>query len=220
VRKAILVYVVSLLLGVVGVLYGGPLTSGGLFLLLPRQVTKVAHDLPESYEPTHRGHVDLSLGMYVRENEDLIVRGTPPLVLRRVYISGYRISRQFGIGAMHDGEWYVIGDGASFQWAALVRPGLPQIRFERTSSGTSVMNAMFEHRASTGEWQGARLGWTGVSWALRKQDGSLMVFRACNARTPERSCSIVRSRDENGHVVQYRRTAEGRLLRIESEDKR
>ena len=220
-RKAVLATLAGILLLVVGSVYTGPILSGGLFLLVPRAgVTKADHDLPESYQPLHRGHVDLSIGHYIRENEDLIVRGTPPLVLRRVYISGFRASRQFGIGAMHNGEWYVIGDPRRFQWAALIRPGLSRITFERTSSGTSFFNAMFEHRGSVGEWHGARLGWTGYNWALRKRDGSLLVFRPCGDSQPEQFCSIVRHRDADGHEIHYRRTPDGRLLRIETDDNR
>ena len=129
------------------VVFAGPIASGSILLLLPSRGGPAAQDLPDSYIPRHKGHIDLSTGLYIRENEDLIVRGTPPLVLRRTYISRFRESKQFGVGAMHNGEWYVIGDGTRFQWAALVRPGQSRIAFERTSPGASLLNAMFEHRS-------------------------------------------------------------------------
>jgi YD repeat-containing protein len=201
-------------------LFAGPVASGALLLLLPSPGPKTSHDLPDSYPALHQGHVDLSMGFYVRENEDLVVRGTPPLILRRVYVSGWRYSKQFGIGAMHDGERYIAGDGTRFQWAELIRPGEPRIRFERTSFGTSFLNAMYEHRASAGEWQGARLGWTGMNWAMRKRDGSVMLFQACGRNVRDRDCSIIWERDADGHVIHYRRNNEGRLVRIEAEDTR
>jgi hypothetical protein len=63
----------------------GPLTSGGLLLVLPNAGPRVEHDLPESYSPLHKGHVDLATGLYIREDEDLVLRGTPALILRRTY---------------------------------------------------------------------------------------------------------------------------------------
>ena len=193
--------------------FAGPIASGSILLLLPSR-GGLAQDLPDSYRPLHKGHIDLSTGLYIRENEDLMVRGTPPLILRRTYISRFRESKQFGVGAMHNGEWYVIGDGTRFQWAALVRPGQSRIAFERTSPGASLLNAMFEHRSSVGEWQGAKLGWTGLNWALRKADGSLMLFRACGPGPADGVCSVIHQRDAAGHVIHYRRDRAGRLLKI------
>jgi len=207
--------VVGFCLVIVGALFVGPVTSGAIFLLLPAHQREAVHDVTEPHTPLHKGHVSLDLGMYIRLNDDLVVEGTPPLILRRTYVSGYRASKEFGIGTTHAGEWYVVGDGKQFQWAGLVRPGEAPVRFRRTSSGTTVFNAMFRHRTSAGEWRGARLGWTGMDWALRRLDGSLSRFRPCGP--DEKSvCSIVRHRDADGYVTDYRRDAAGRLLRMEA----
>ena len=218
-RKSLLA-VIGCIIVLAAVVFAGPVSSGSILLLLPSLGGVAAQDLPDSYRPLHKGHVDLSVGLYIRNNEDLIVRGTPPLILRRTYISRFRESKQFGVGAMHNGEWYVIGDGTTFQWAALVRPGESRIRFERTSPGASLLNAMFEHQSSAGEWQGAKLGWTGLNWALRKPDGSLMLFQACGPGPAGGVCSIIQQRDAAGHVIHYRRDRAGRLLKIEAEDNR
>lgn len=203
------------LLVIVG-LFGGPIASGAvLMVLLPARQRPAEHGLPDDYEPLHKGHVSLDIGRYFRMNEDLIVRGTPPLVLRRTYASGYRASKEFGIGTTHADEWYLTGDGKHFQWAALTRPGQYPVRFDRISSGRSVFNAMYQHRSTPGEWQGARLGWTGIDWAVRRTDGSLSRFRSCGP--DEKSvCSIVQQRDVDGHVIDYKRDRTGRLLKIEA----
>jgi YD repeat-containing protein len=196
--------------------FAGPTTSGALFLLLPARQRPAPHDLPQDYTPVHKGHISLDNGLYFRANEDLVVPGTPGIVLRRAYASSDRAPREFGVGTMLAADWFVIGDGEQFQWVELVRPGgHPRIRFERTSAGTSFFNAMFEHRASAGEWQGARVGWTGVDWALRQVDGTLTRFRACGPGNNDR-CSITTYRDADGHVIDYRRGAGGRLERIDS----
>jgi YD repeat-containing protein len=201
---------------VIAALGAGPVSSGAVFLLLPgHHQQPTDHDLPQGYTPLHKGHVSLDVGVYIRMNDDLIVRGTPPLVLRRTYISGFRADKEFGIGTTQAADFYVIGDGKLFQWVALIRPGDSRITFERTSAGTTVFNAMFQHRASAGEWQGARLGWTGINWALRRRDGSLFTFRSCGPDDTS-VCGIVRHRDADGHVIDYRRDAAGRLLKMEA----
>jgi YD repeat-containing protein len=206
---------IALVVVVLVVMFVGPATSGALLLLLPAQQRSAPHDLPENYTPVHKGHVSLGIGLYFRENEDLVVPGTPALILRRSYASSYRTPREFGIGTTQAAEWFVIGDAKRFQWAELVRPGESRIRFERTSAGTSFFNAMFVHRGSAGDWQGARLGWTGVGWALRLVDGTLARFRACGPGENDR-CSIVSYRDADGHSIRYRRNGAGRLERLES----
>lgn len=183
-----------------------------MLLLLPGDMTPVEHDLPDSYEALHKGHVDLGTGLYLREDEDLVVRGVPALILRRTYLSNYRVSKQFGVGTTHDGEVYLFGDGVRFQSASLILATGTRINFKRVSSGASFWNAMYEHNESFGEWQGARLGWTGSSWALRRTDGSLSVFQPCAGAG---SCSILKARDADGHTVMYRRDGRGRLARME-----
>jgi YD repeat-containing protein len=201
-----------------GVVFAGPVWSGAVFMLLPGWPTPVEHDLPPGYQPIHKGGVDLATGLYIREDEDLVLRGTPPLILRRTYLSRYRASREFGIGTTHNGEWYLIGDGEHFQWAALILPDGARIRFERTSPGTSLLNAMFEHRSSPTAFENARLGWTGMNWAMRLASGTLHTFRACG-QDHASVCSLTETRDWDGHVTEYQRDGSGRLMRIAAGDR-
>ena len=194
----------------------GPVASGAVFLLLPAAVAATPPEDAEVHEPLHKGGIDLSTGLYIRRNDDLVVDGAPALVLRRTYLSRDRTSRQFGIGTTHEGEAYLIGDGKYFQWSSLILPGGRHIRFERTSPGSSLFT-IFEHRATPGEWQGARLGWTGMHWALRRRDGTLMLFQGCAGAG---TCSIIRARDAWGRITQYRRDRGGRLTRMEASDDR
>ena len=199
--------------------FGGAVSSGALLLLLPASDPPQAHDLPETYQPRHKGHIHLGTGLYIREDEDLVVGGTPALILRRTHRSGHRLASGFGIGTTHNGELHLVGDPEKFQWVALVLADGGWVRFERTSSGTSFYNAMYEHRATPSEWLGAQLGWTGNGWALRRRDGTLMVFQGCGTGSAP-VCSILRERDSDGHIIHYRRDSDGRLSRIEAEDNR
>lgn len=193
-------------------LFAGPVSSGALRLLLPAPHRAANHDLPADYVPKHDGGISLPTGIYTRSNEDLVVRGTPPLILRRAYLSGYHVSKQFGIGATHDGEIYLSGDGQQFQWAELIQAKGSRVRFVRTSPGTSVMNAMYQHWGPTA-WHGARLGWTGTAWALRRVDGSVDRFQSCGPGIAK-NCSIIESRDAHGHTIRYQRDRSGRLIRM------
>jgi YD repeat-containing protein len=215
-RKILIAAVVCMTLFVTA-LFAGPVSSGALLLLLPAGASAVEHDLPPDYQAVHKGAAYLSTGVYWRENEDLIVRGTPALILKRTYLSGYHQALPFGIGTTHSGDLWLRGDGERFQWAELILDSGARVTFQRTSSGTSFANAMYQHRGGVPGWEDARLGWTGVHWALRRTDGALFVFLPCSGRG--QFCSLVRARDEDGHSTYYRRDRHRRLVAIESGDR-
>ena len=161
----------------------------------------------------HQGSIDLPTGLYVRVNEDLVVAGSPRLVLRRTYLSGFRESREFGIGATHSGEEYLIGDGEQFQWVSLILARGTRITFKRVTPGTTVLGARFVHDDTAGEWQGAEVSWRLLSWVIKKRDGGVLTFRSCGQSS---ICSIVQSTDGAGQTIDYKRDVAGRLLRMES----
>ncbi len=200
--------------------FAGPLSSGALLLLLPTGRARLAHRLPDAYEPAHSGGVSFGTGLYLRRDEDIVIDGTPPLILRRTYESGDTRSRAFGVGSSHEFESFVIGDRATFQSVAVILGDGTRINFKRTSPGTSYTNAMFEHRSTPSEYYGARMGWTGGGWALRTVDGSLVRFEACSGDSKPRPCGMVSQRDADGHSIQATRDAAGRLLRLTTDDGR
>jgi YD repeat-containing protein len=198
-------------------LQSGPVTSAAASLFPQVPSSSAPSAASDDPPPRHKGGVRLSTGIYVRENDDLIVAGMPALVLRRTYISGYRASKQFGIGTTHSGEQFVIGDGERFQWASLIQASGSRIHFIRTSPGTSLFNAIYRHSSATAEWAGAELKWSWGRWVLRRPDGFAMTFRACG---PTTVCSLIETRDADGRTVQYKRDSAGRLVRIEAADDR
>ena len=190
----------------------GPVSSGAVLLALHLPGPPVPHDLPSSYEPLHQGHVDSGTGIYFRQDEDLVLPGTPPFVLRRTYRSGDPVSREFGVGATHNGEWYLRGDPDDLWWAELILEDSMRIDFQRSSPGRSVSNAMFVHTEDTSEYYGARLGWVGMFWAMRLNRGDLLLFTPCGH--PSTTCSIVKRRDADGHWIHFRRDRSGVLEEI------
>ena len=199
--------------------FTAPLRSGAWVLLRAAPFEPEQHDLDPGYEPLHKGHVSLSTGLYIREDEDLIVHGTPTLILKRTYRSGFHIQREFGIGTWHNGGRLLEGDAERFSWVEFTDGDASNVRFERISSGTSYANALFEHRGSTSEWQGARVGWVGSGWAVRRTDGAVLMFQGCG-HNDNPHCWILWERDSDGHRIDYKRDASGRLLRIEASPER
>ena len=187
---------------------------------VPVLLTSVVAERPLSrgrpvpvHMPLHKGTIDPATGLYIRVNEDLVVQGKPVLALQRTYVSGHRASYDFGIGATHSGEDYLIGDGEQFQWTALILARGTRINFKRVTPGATLLNARFEHDETATEWNGAELSWTQLHWTLKKRDGSVLVFRGCGR---ESLCSILKSTDAQGRTIHYRRNAAGRLLKMEA----
>jgi YD repeat-containing protein len=119
-----------------------------------------------------------------------------------------------GVGTTHNAEWYLMGDPSALQRIDLITEEGARIAFDRTSSGASYMNGMFMHTATPTGFYGARLGWVGQSWALRFWDGSLAMFRSCDA--PDNPCSVISARDAYGNIIRFNRDARGVLRSIQA----
>src|SRR5438094_2111715 len=215
-RSALLaVAVLTIAIIVAGLIWGGPLVSGALFLLLPAGGASTSQPLSSDYKPVHKGHVDLATGLYLRADEDVILDGAVPFIWRRMYLANDRVSRHFGIGTTHNAEWYLIGDVHHLESADLILEDGRRIRFDRTSPGNAYDNAMFIHTASSTEFYGARLGWVGLKWALRFDDGRLALFQACSPGKID-TCSIVSLRNSGGRTIHFRRDDRGTLRDIQA----
>jgi YD repeat-containing protein len=169
-----------------------------------------------TWRPLHKGYADLSTGVYIREDDDLVVPTPFPIVLRRTYNSGDGHSRQFGIDATHPGEWWLHGDNdPRVPWAELILADGGRIRFTRISPGDTRDGAVLTHNSTPTEFNGALLSWTGSTWQLRLRDGSTASFMDCDGQA--QMCSLIESRDPDGHTITFARDASGLLLRMESE---
>jgi YD repeat-containing protein len=167
--------------------------------------------------PLHQGGADLSTGVYIREDDDLIVHTHMPIVLRRTYNSGDGFSRQFGVNTTHPGEWWIHGDGdRRIPWGDLILATGARIRFARISPGESQEGAVLRHDGTPTEFNGALLSWSGSRWDMRFRDGAVAVFLDCQAERD--TCSLVERRDPEDHRIAYVRDASGILLKMESED--
>jgi len=212
--RTVLVAVALLIWLIVLSFYAGPVLSGALFLTWHGRFHPVAHELPSSFVPLHKGRIDLRTGAYIREDDDIVLGGTPPFVLRRTYRSNDRASREFGIGSTHNGELRMTGDGSRFQWCSIALPDGREIRYDRVSPGTSYWMAMFEHWESPTEFYGSRLGWNGREWVVREQDGSIGKFFSC--AQPGTRCAMFDWRDADGHDTRFIRDDNRRLINVDT----
>lgn len=216
VRATVVVLLVAVIVSIVAIasLFGPPLLSGGLFLTRPAPSPRpAAHGLPATYEPLHQGHVDVATGLYIREDEDLSLSDAPAFVWRRAYLSGDHQSRQFGVGATDNADWYLIGDADRFAWLELVREDGSRIHFDRLTPGSSYANSVFGHTSTVTSFYGAMVGWTGFGWALRARDGTVFRFQACGPRAGS-VCSLLEIRDPSGQRIELHRNRRGLLHAI------
>lgn len=160
--------------------------------------------------------MDLSTGVYIREDDDVVVDTPLPLILRRTYNSGDRSSRVFGMDTTHAAEWWLYGDGDSrIPWADLILADGGRIHFVRISPGDTQETAVLRHDSTPTEFNGATLQWTGTVWAMHLPDGGAALFSDCQ-RAGEH-CRVLERRDAGGHRVVYVRDASSTLLRMESD---
>ena len=182
----------------------------------PASQPAAAVEGPTRHKPLHKGHIDVSSGFYVREDDDLVVHTKMPLVLRRTHLSADRISRRFGLGGSHPGEWWLHGDGdPRVSWAELILTTGARVRFTRVSEGRSHVDAVLEHRGTWTEFEGARLIWNGTGWTMQFRDGSWARFLDCNRA--DEICSILERTDAHGHRIEFVRNEAGLLQRMASE---
>ena len=168
------------------------------------------------WRPLHKGGADLSTGVYVREDDDLVVNTKLPIVLRRTYNSGDAVSRQFGLDATHPGEWWIYGDGdRRIPWGDLILATGGRIHFTRISPGDTQTGAVLRHDSTPTEFNGALLSWTGSLWEMQFRDGSVASFLDC--QKDQEVCSLVERRDPDDHRIAYVRDQSGLLLKMESE---
>jgi YD repeat-containing protein len=58
------------------------------------------------------------------------------------------------------------------------------------------------------------LGWAGLKWVLRKENGLVVTYRGCRGNG-DNNCSILASHYPDGNAIHYRRDTAGRLLKMD-----
>jgi YD repeat-containing protein len=213
VRATLIVLIAAAALFVVAE-YVGSFASGAMALARLAPGARSVSPLGLAYRALHKGHIDMATGLYEREDEDVVLRAAPSFILRRTYRTQDRQSRAFGVGASHTGDWYLIGDGSTFQWAELILEDGASIHYDRVSSGTSFFNARFEHWTTPTRFYGSQLAWHGTDWIIRERDGTLLTFLSCSPQ--HGPCALASIRQRDGLTIRFRRDETARLTRIDA----
>ncbi|MGQ4479328.1 RHS repeat-associated core domain-containing protein [Streptomyces sp. SAS_276] len=153
--------------------------------------------------------VDLSTGLLTDAHTDLGVDDALTAIdITRTYWQGDTASRAFGIGRdlsynafLHSEEQY--------QEVDLYLPGGQKVHYDRTSAGTSFLDAVFEPTSASGQFRGTKIDWNGnTGWDLTFPDGTVWVF--------PQYAPLKEIRDRYGNTLTLTRTypTQGNLTRL------
>lgn len=169
---------------------------------------------PECDECKGGDPVDLSTGLFVYEQTDLIVRDTLPISLTRTYRPRDTVVRPFGIGATHPFEIFLVGDIFPYTFADLILPDGSRVHYNRISPGTSFADAVYEHTETPSAFYKTQIKYVGGRWHLTLKDGTLYEFPdAENAQAP-RIAALVAMSDRYGNRYTLTRDANHNLTKI------
>jgi hypothetical protein len=171
-------------------------------------------------QATDRDPVDLNTGLYVLEDDDLVVEDTLPIRFTRVYRNRDTRLRSFGIGTSHSYDLFLAGDSSTFRYVDLIMPDGGRIHYARISPGTGYVDGKFEHTTSPTEFYKSRLEWNGNGWDINLQDGSSYSFSACHSAKRPGQCGMISYQDPHGRVLKITRDSAGNIIHIVTSSKR
>jgi YD repeat-containing protein len=160
---------------------------------------------------------DIGTGIYSREYVDLLVQDTIPIKFARTQRNMDPRSRSFGVGGSTSYDMFIVGDVERFSWVALVMADGSQIRYKRTSRGKGFADAVFQNRATPGEFLGSRISWDQHgAWTVALSDGTGFRVQGCDATSKPGQCAVTEIKNARGERVSVRRDNDGNILRITS----
>lgn len=169
---------------------------------------------PECDECTDGDPVDLSTGLFLYEQTDLIVRDTLPISVTRTYRPRDTVVRPFGIGTTHPFEIFLVGDTFPYTFADVIMPDGSRIRYNRISPGTGFTDAVYEHTETPSAFYKTQIRFVGGRWHLKLKDGTLYEFPdAENAQSP-RLAALVAMSDRYGNRYTLTRDSNRNLTKI------
>ena len=160
--------------------------------------------------------VDLSTGLFVYTKTDLVLPDTLPLVLTRRYRPGDPTSRAFGIGTNFNYDIFVVGDASPWTYQDLVLPDGGRVHYQRTSSGTSWGDAVYEHTSSPTEYFGSVIKWNGNGWNLTFKNGTVYQFPISDVATRGERAACTNITDRYGNQLTFTRDSNSNLTQITS----
>lgn len=119
--------------------------------------------------------VDLSTGLFVYSKTDLMIPDTLPISITRTYRSQDSTAGPFGKGSSFTYEMGLTSK-SNYTEADLNLPSGGQIHYVRISSGTSFLDAVYEHTETPSIFYKSKIEWNGNGWNLTLKDGTVFTF--------------------------------------------
>jgi RHS repeat-associated protein len=159
--------------------------------------------------------VNLSTGLFVYDQTDLILADTMPISVSRTYRQLDTASRSFGIGTSNLYDMFLVGDVNPFTYQELIMPDGARVRFTRISPGWDNTDAVYESLAPN-DFHKARLSYNVNKWELRLKNGTLYEFPSSFGASRAVQTAVLKIQDRHGNTVTLTRGTNKRLTRITS----
>jgi RHS repeat-associated protein len=173
---------------------------------------------PDCDEDCDADPVNLFTGLFMRYDTDLVLPGLMPIKLDRTYRPRDSRSRAFGIGTNHSYDSFIVGDSGSYSYAEIVLPDGARIRYNRISSGTNFLDAVFEHTATPGRFYKTQISWVAAinGWQLVFKDGTRWFFDDGFLASRPGQAGLLFIQDRYGNELSIARDTAGNVTKITS----
>jgi RHS repeat-associated protein len=173
---------------------------------------------PDPGNPSGGEPVDLETGLFVYNKTDLYLSDVIPIEVKRTYRQADSNSYAFGIGTMSNYDMYIVGDGSTYSYIKLILPDGGKVEFDRTSSGTSWTDAVYQALSVPGTWYGAQIVWNGTGWTLTMKNGTKLLFPESSGASYYWQATLIGIVDRYGNTVTLTRDSgnDNRLTRVTS----
>lgn len=155
--------------------------------------------------------VDLSTGLFIYNNVDLMVSDTIPINLTRTYRPADGTSRAFGIGSTHPYDIFMVGDYPQYSYADVILPDGESIYFPQTNPNynwqvDTLFSIVFTNTDASTPFYGAKITWNNNGWTMMLKDGSSMKFPdGSNAYNPQQA-ALLNITNRYGQTLNINRT--------------
>ncbi len=160
--------------------------------------------------------VDTSTGVFVENHTDLMLSDVIPIQFTRTYRTSDHMSRPFGIGGTDSYEMFIVGNNNTYSYQYLILPDGARVYYQRTSSGTSYSNAVYENTTAPGLYFGSTIAWNGTGWTLTLRDKTQYVFPDSDGTTNPAKAALLRITDRSNNTVTISRDSNGNISQIQS----
>lgn len=160
--------------------------------------------------------VDLSSGLFIYKNVDLVEPDIIPIRLTRTYRPNDSASRAFGVGTTHNYDIFLVGSVFPYTYLELVLPDGGRVEYKRTSPGTGYTDAFYQCNSDPGPYFGSTIAWNGNGWNLTFRNGTVYTFPdGFNASRAQQS-ALLSITDRHGNTLTIARDSNSNITQITS----